>query len=121
MGNLEFNTRLHKAIPTTDSQQWEILIVVQDISSLHRQVKKSESLRKQALHESTIRKEMQEQTLRLHLQNQYLLEAVGEGIYGVDIQGMTTFVNPAAATMLGYSPEELIGVPMHTTVHHSTT
>jgi two-component system NtrC family sensor kinase len=42
-----------------------------------------------------------------------LLAAAGEGIYGVDRAGRTTFVNPAAARMLGWEPAELVGRPMH--------
>ncbi|HYE62535.1 MAG TPA: response regulator [Phycisphaerales bacterium] len=41
-----------------------------------------------------------------------LLESVGEGIFGIDHGGFATFVNPAAAQLLGYSPEELIGQPL---------
>ncbi len=52
-------------------------------------------------------------------QNRLILNSAGEGIYGIDTQGNTIFVNPAAAEMLGYAPEELIGVAMHSTVHHS--
>jgi diguanylate cyclase (GGDEF)-like protein/PAS domain S-box-containing protein len=52
-------------------------------------------------------------------QNRLLLESAAEGIYGVDMQGVTTFVNPAAAEMLGYKAEELIGKPMHSMIHHS--
>lgn len=48
-----------------------------------------------------------------------LLNAVGEGIYGVDMQGNTTFVNPAACRMLGYEEGELISRSMHAAVHHS--
>jgi len=48
-----------------------------------------------------------------------LLNAVGEGIYGVDTQGNTTFVNPAACRMLGYEENELIGQSMHAVIHHS--
>ncbi|MFT5083658.1 MAG: PAS domain S-box-containing protein [Lentisphaeria bacterium] len=52
-------------------------------------------------------------------ENQLLLDAAGEGIYGVDAKGMTTFVNPAAQHILGYSAEELAGKNMHSQVHHS--
>jgi diguanylate cyclase (GGDEF)-like protein/PAS domain S-box-containing protein len=52
-------------------------------------------------------------------QNQTLLQAAGEGIYGVDLEGKTTFVNPAAAQMLGHTEEELLGKPMHMLIHHS--
>lgn len=52
-------------------------------------------------------------------QNQLLLDAAGEGIYGVDANGTTTFVNPAAEKILGYTADELAGRNMHNTVHHS--
>jgi PAS domain S-box-containing protein len=55
----------------------------------------------------------------LATQNQLLLNSAGDGIYGLDNEGKTTFVNPAAATMLGYGLEELIGIPMHQAIHHS--
>ncbi|MBF0193915.1 MAG: PAS domain S-box protein [Magnetococcales bacterium] len=48
-----------------------------------------------------------------------ILESVGDGIFGLDIEGNTTFVNGAAAAMLGYSEKELTGVSMHHKVHHS--
>ncbi len=51
--------------------------------------------------------------------NRLLLDAAGEGIYGVDKAGNTTFVNPAARRILGYASEELIGRNMHRLVHHS--
>ncbi len=50
---------------------------------------------------------------------QLLLGSVSNGIWGLDKNGNTTFVNLAAANMLGYTPEELINKPMHDTVHHS--
>lgn len=45
----------------------------------------------------------------LSRQNQLILNSVGEGLCGLDMQGNITFVNPAAATMLGYSVAELGG------------
>jgi PAS domain S-box-containing protein len=38
-----------------------------------------------------------------------LVETAQEGIWTVDSNGVTTFVNPAMATMLGYTAEEMIG------------
>jgi len=52
-------------------------------------------------------------------ENQLILRAAGEGIYGVNAEGRTTFVNPAAERMLGWKAEEIVGKDMHTTVHHS--
>ena len=41
-------------------------------------------------------------------QQRLILEAVHEGIFGVDISGNITFANPAACHILGYSVEELL-------------
>ncbi len=48
-----------------------------------------------------------------------LLQAAGEGIFGVDTKGQTTFVNPAALRMLGFSEEEMLGQGAHALIHHS--
>jgi len=48
-----------------------------------------------------------------------LLESTTEGIFGLDLEGRVTFINPAAANMLGYEPETLIGQPVHPLIHHS--
>jgi PAS domain S-box-containing protein len=52
-------------------------------------------------------------------ENQLILRAAGEGIYGVNADGKTTFVNPAAERMLGWKAEELVGKDMHSIVHHT--
>jgi PAS domain S-box-containing protein len=52
-------------------------------------------------------------------ENQLILQAAGEGIYGVNADGITTFVNPAAEVMLGYRADELVGESMHTLLHHT--
>ncbi len=54
----------------------------------------------------------------LSYRNRLILESVGEGICGIDRHGNGTFVNPAAARMLGFGPGELIGAPLHDMVHH---
>lgn len=52
-------------------------------------------------------------------ENQLILRAAGEGIYGVNAEGKTTFVNPAAERMLGWTAEELVGKEIHPIVHHT--
>jgi formate hydrogenlyase transcriptional activator len=52
-------------------------------------------------------------------ENQLILRAAGEGIYGVNTEGKTTFVNPAAERMLGWAAEELVGKEIHSIVHHT--
>ena len=56
---------------------------------------------------------------RLHLQNQLILNAVGEGIVGMDAQGNVIFVNPAATAMTGYEAGELLGRNLHAMIHHT--
>ncbi len=48
-----------------------------------------------------------------------LLTAAGEGVFGLDASGRTTFANPAAARLLGYSIERLISSKQHELIHHS--
>ena len=43
--------------------------------------------------------------------------SVGEGVYAVDLHGDLTFLNPAAAAILGWGEGELLGSSMHDAVH----
>ncbi len=67
----------------------------------------------------TERKRAEQELRRLHLQNEMILNSVAEGICGVDHDGRATFINPAAARMLGYRPEEIAGARLHEKIHHS--
>ena len=51
--------------------------------------------------------------------NKLILESAGEGVYGLDLEGKTTFVNPAAERMTGYTAKEMIGNCQHQLTHHS--
>jgi PAS domain S-box-containing protein len=55
----------------------------------------------------------------LRRQHELILNAVGEGVYGLDLKGKVTFVNPAAAKMIGWEISDLIGQSMHSVLHHS--
>ncbi len=52
-------------------------------------------------------------------QSDSILASVGDGIYGVDLDGKVTFVNAAAMQMLGYKQEEMLGHVMHNLIHHT--
>ncbi len=56
---------------------------------------------------------------RLQTTHELILNAVGDGIYGVDTQGNTTFVNEAATHILGWRGEDVIGKSLHAIHHHS--
>lgn len=60
----------------------------------------------------------QKEQSRLARQMTALLDSTEAGFYGMDINGMCTFINRAGATLLGFSVEDLIGVQMHAAVHH---
>jgi two-component system, OmpR family, sensor histidine kinase VicK len=58
----------------------------------------------------------------LHLathQRELILDSVGDGIYGIDLDGRLTFINKAAAAMLGYTPDQLTGRDVFDLIHHS--
>jgi len=57
----------------------------------------------------TRHKEAAEELRRISEFNQRIVQNMAEGIAVQDAQGNFTFVNPAAATMLGYEPEDLLG------------
>ncbi|WP_394244980.1 MULTISPECIES: sigma 54-interacting transcriptional regulator [Pseudomonadaceae] len=52
-------------------------------------------------------------------ENQLLLSAVGDGIYSINSDGLATYVNPAAARMLGWEVDQMIGKNIHRIHHHS--
>ena len=70
-----------------------------------------------ALSETSLKLRDQDQSLResgedlerLRSQNTLILQSVGEGILGLDLQGRHIFANPAAVQLLGYEVTELIG------------
>lgn len=61
------------------------------------------------------KRQLQQTLLQLHKvqqENERLLRAMGEGVMGVDRNGLVTFANPAAATLLGRETSRLIGAPV---------
>ena len=47
-----------------------------------------------------------------------IVHSAGEGIFGVDTEGKTLFVNPAAERMIGLSANDLIGQDHHQLIHY---
>ncbi len=64
-------------------------------------------------------KRAREEVKVLQRQEDLLLQSASEGIYGLDLHGKMTFVNPAAARMIGWDAQELIGQDQHAILHHS--
>ncbi|MBD2155214.1 PAS domain S-box protein [Leptolyngbya sp. FACHB-16] len=61
------------------------------------------------LRDITLRKQAEEALANLSHENELILNSVGEGICGLDLEGRITFINPAATNLLGYTRDELIG------------
>jgi len=60
-----------------------------------------------------------EQTERERKEKTALLESTAQGMWGMDGHGCATFLNSAAALTLGFTPEEVLGRPVHALVHHT--
>jgi len=56
---------------------------------------------------------------RLKTEHHLILGAAGEGIYGLDCDGRTTFVNAAATKLMGWKEQDILGKLLHPIHHHS--
>jgi diguanylate cyclase (GGDEF)-like protein/PAS domain S-box-containing protein len=62
-----------------------------------------------ALHDLTESRQIQLALQRSELEFRRLVETSSEGVWTIDENGLTTFVNHRMADMLGYRPEEMLG------------
>ena len=69
--------------------------------------------------EVTERKKNEQTIAHLMKQNEMILGAAGDGIYGLDLEGRTTFANPATTRMISWEAHEIIGKPQHDILHHT--
>jgi len=65
------------------------------------------------------RAEAHEELAKLQKAHQLILDTAGEGIYGLDADGNTTFGNAATADILGWQVDEILGRKAHDVHHHS--
>jgi diguanylate cyclase (GGDEF)-like protein/PAS domain S-box-containing protein len=87
--------------------------------SLGETLEDGERLFTGVIRDITERKRFEKALERLSHQHEMVLEAAGEGIFGLDRHGNVTFANPAASRMAGWGTQELLGRPMHNLLHHS--
>ncbi|WP_375257807.1 sigma 54-interacting transcriptional regulator [Citreimonas sp.] len=94
-----------------------LMLVLLDLSELARRAEIAEA---SALQRAGLGEWKRAQTFFAELErgNQLILNAAGEGIYGVNAQGQATFVNRAAQEMLGWTSEDLMGENIHSKIHH---
>ncbi len=72
-----------------------------------------------AHYDITDRRRAEAEQARLADYNRLLLESTAEGIYGMDMDGRCTFINRAAAEMIGFTAAEALGQDMHALIHHT--
>lgn len=94
-----------------------VFLILLDLAELERRAQQVDTVR---LHRAGLLewKRARDFFAELEHQNQLILNAAGEGIYGVNAEGNTTFVNRAAQEMLGWTTEDLAGKPIHDMIHH---
>ncbi len=71
----------------------------------------------QNLARSETRRRLETVAVRRDLRS--ILRGTADGLIGVDPNGNCTFLNEAGSTLLGYSPSELRGEPVHSRIHHT--
>ena len=64
------------------------------------------------------RKMAEKETNRQLEMKSTLLNALGEGVYGVNNEGLCTFINKAALNILDFSRQEILGHNQHQLFHH---
>lgn len=83
-------------LPSTDDAHAFIIAIMRDLTEKITTARELELLRRQ---------------------QERILNAVGEGIFGLDPEGRISFANPAALAMLGYEQHELVGNNLREIVH----
>ena len=112
---LQRNLRTQELLAQTQEQARQLEEHTEELTQSQEELlaQKEELLTQQA--ELTAQREqlqISEERTRL------ILESSSDGIFGTDVEGRVTFVNPAACRMLGFTSEELMGQPCHDAFHH---
>jgi len=102
---------------TIQRQDGQVLLMIIDLDAMDRRARITEvaELQRAGLNEW---KRAESFFSDLERRNQLILNAAGEGIYGLNAEGKTTFVNRAAQEMLGWTTEDLLGKDIHSIIHH---
>jgi PAS domain S-box-containing protein len=65
------------------------------------------------------RRQAENEMRQLYHKYQIILDTAQEGIVGLDAQGKIVFINASAATMTGYSSEDVVGRELYRLIHHA--
>ncbi|WP_243439553.1 EAL and GGDEF domain-containing protein [Fundidesulfovibrio soli] len=71
------------------------------------------------LSEAVARLQAEQRLETLGERNAAILRSVGQGIFGLDLQGRISFANPAVERLTGYTSQEMLGNEAHWLFHHT--
>ncbi len=130
----ELEKRVHERTLALLETNKQLQLEIEERKQIEQKLKKVQEELEQRVAERTLElsninqqlkaeiNERQQAKVALEHLNRYMqliLESAGEGIFGLDMEGKTTFVNPVARKMLGYEDHELIGLQQHAIIHYA--
>ncbi|MEI6558725.1 MAG: ATP-binding protein [Rhodospirillaceae bacterium] len=87
--------------------------------SWRQRIAASEAMARQAADSAVAMARARDDAEAAHRRIEAILSSAGQGIFGVDREGRTTFVNQAASRMIGRTPEDILGRHQHELFHQS--
>jgi len=112
----EFRTVLVAAAPLSQSFLDLHAVTFYDITERKQN---EEELLQHRLHLEELVQQRTSELIKTEAKASHILQSSADGLYGVDLDGKITFINPAACTLLGYTAEQVIGQSAHALFHHS--
>jgi PAS domain S-box-containing protein len=113
-GNIFVAFQIISPIRQPDGRISHYVSIMEDVTDKNRsaiELNRHRNHLEELVAERTLKLSMAETRLRL------ILESTADGLFGSDVDGCFTFVNPAACRLLGYTEEQLIGRPVHASIH----
>ena len=112
------DTFLLIAIHQTLGDMWQVSTRQARLEGLNTEIELKVAERTRELTRETAGRESAQQDLReFQHRHELILNSIGEGIYWIDGAGRIVSANPAAAQLLGWKVEDLVGTAVHATMH----
>jgi two-component system sensor histidine kinase/response regulator len=112
---LQRNLRTHELLGQTQEQARQLEEQTEELTQSQEELL---SQKEELLAQKDELTRHQEQLQVTEERTRLILDSTAEGIYGMSPDGLITFVNQATCRILGFTPEEMIGKPAHSLIHH---